>query len=205
MCHLLCHSGRNSSSCPWRRPPASCCGAHSLICMWLVASWLDSGCIFLAGVLWRRCWVLFFLSNRVAWLWSVGEACLDHLIKVEWPKLLPCQVTLFLLVYNKYFMGGYFKTVWTRCFSNNFRSLVFACTVFSLNYLLPWWLPSGCFLILSFIVGKKAFSLPIYIKEDTCIPSLFKEIYYFTVIILILKLSSVWSVEAPSRRFLCVF
>ena len=52
-----------------------------------------------------------FLPNWVAWLWSVGEAYLDHLIKVEWPKLLPFQVTLFLLVFNKYFMGVYFEAV----------------------------------------------------------------------------------------------
>lgn len=42
---------------------------------------------------------------------SAGEAYFDYLIMMEWPKLLPCQVTLFLLVFNKYFMGGYFEAM----------------------------------------------------------------------------------------------
>lgn len=154
-----------------------------------------------------------YLSGRTAWEEMLGSflvqsgsmalVCwrgLSWSLKVEWPKLLPCQVTL-SLVYNKYFYG---RILWgcvnTLFFKQLSFSLVFACTVFfSLNYLLPWWLPSGCFLILSLIVGKKL-SLPIYIKEDTCIPSLFKKKYTFTVIILILRLSSFWSVEAPFKE-----
>ena len=61
---------------------------------------------------------------------SAREAYFDNLIKVEWPKLLPCQVTLFLFVFNKYFMGGYFEAMLALHSSSTFHSLVFACIVF---------------------------------------------------------------------------
>lgn len=51
---------------PLRQTTASYCVACSSICICLVVSWLDSGCAFLAGMLWRKSWVLFILSNQVA-------------------------------------------------------------------------------------------------------------------------------------------
>ena len=128
----------------------------------------------------------------------------DHLVKVVPARFLCCKVTGFLFALNKYLVERYFKSV-------NIQFLIILSPTITgdscLNKLLWWQLPNGDFsnfrIPFTFISRDSTLFISVWTHEFLVYSMICNPL--LSLFNLMLKLSQIWPVGAPSSWFLHPF